>query len=53
MRNCLLVFLVIVAPIFLAFAQSSPSNLYPMQEGFVDSHGALIYYKAVGHGARS
>ena len=22
-----------------------------MQEGFVDSHGALIYYKAVGHGA--
>jgi len=39
------------APFFLASAQSSPSNLYPMQEGFVDSHGALIYYKAVGQGA--
>jgi len=22
-----------------------------MQEGFVDSHGALIYYMVVGHGA--
>ncbi len=32
-------------------AQSAPSNLYPMQEGFVDSHGALIYYKVVGRGA--
>src|SRR5712664_3589485 len=50
MRKCLFVFLMIVAPIFIASAQS-PSNLYPMQEGFVDSHGALIYYKAVGHGA--
>jgi len=36
---------------FAAFAQSSaPSNLYPVQEGFVDNHGALIYYQIVGHG---
>jgi proline iminopeptidase len=36
---------------FVAFAQSAErSNLYPMQEGFVDSHGALIYYQIVGHG---
>jgi proline iminopeptidase len=51
MRNSLFVFLLTFAPFFLASAQSSPSNLYPMQEGFVDSHGALIYYKAVGQGA--
>jgi len=36
----------------LCFAQASaPSNLYPVQEGFVDSHGALIYYEAMGRGA--
>jgi len=36
---------------FAAFAQSSaPSNLYPVQEGFVDNHGALIYYQIVGRG---
>jgi proline iminopeptidase len=34
-----------------SLAQSAPSNLYPMQEGFVTSHGALIYYKVVGRGA--
>src|ERR1700690_3153266 len=32
-------------------AQSASSNLYPMEEGFVDSHGALIYYKVIGRGA--
>jgi len=29
----------------------APANLYPIQEGFVDSHGALIYYQVMGHGA--
>src|SRR5215470_10740212 len=28
----------------------TPSN-YPIEEGFVDSHGVLIYYMAVGRGA--
>ncbi len=51
MRNCVFVFLLILAPIFVCSAQTVPSNLYPMQEGFVDSHGVLIYYKAVGRGA--
>ena len=32
------------------FAQGAALNLYPVQEGFVDSHGALIYYEAVGRG---
>ena len=26
-------------------------NLFPTQEGFIDSHGALIYYMSVGQGA--
>lgn len=30
---------------------TKPANVYPMQEGYVDSHGALIYYMSVGHGA--
>src|SRR5438105_14066191 len=31
-----------------AFAQ--PVN-YPMQEGFIDANGVMIYYKTLGHGA--
>ena len=27
------------------------SNVYRMEEGFVDAHGVLIYYKIIGHGA--
>ena len=27
------------------------SNVYHMEEGFVDAHGVLIYYKIIGHGA--
>jgi proline iminopeptidase len=32
-------------------ASVAVSNVYPMQEGFVDHDGALIYYKIVGRGA--
>jgi proline iminopeptidase len=40
----------------LSFAQTAtpkaatPSNLYPIQEGFVDANGAMTYYWVVGHG---
>lgn len=52
MRTLCTVFLLILSASSLFFAQTAaPSNLYPLQEGFVDSHGALIYYKSVGHGA--
>jgi proline iminopeptidase len=52
MRTLHTVFLLILSASTFSYAQTSaPSNLYPMQEGFVDSHGALIYYKSVGHGA--
>lgn len=27
------------------------ANVYPMQEGFVDANGVLIYYKIIGRGA--
>src|SRR5947209_1683729 len=29
---------------------SAESNVYPMQEGFVDAHGVMIYYKILGRG---
>jgi len=30
--------------------QEIPPNVYPLQEGFVDAHGMLIYYTALGAG---
>jgi proline iminopeptidase len=39
------------------FAQNSPrksatpSNVYPIQQGFVDANGAMTYYWIVGHGS--
>ena len=27
------------------------SNVYPIQEGYVDANGVLIYYQTIGHGA--
>ena len=50
MRNHFLaLFLLVVLPLCGALAQTS--NLFPMQEGFVESHGALLYYVSVGQGA--
>lgn len=49
MRVRLIVTLILVAAVSFCVAQT-PSNLYPIQEGFVDSHGALIYYESVGRG---
>src|SRR5260221_2475938 len=34
-----------------AGASSVSSNVYRMEEGFVDAHGVLVYYKIFGHGA--
>ena len=30
---------------------TQPSSVYPVQEGFVDAHGVLIYYTTIGRGA--
>lgn len=54
MRIHLIVIPILLVPVVLAVlcgAQTTPSNLYPVQQGFVDSHGALIYYESVGRGA--
>ena len=32
-------------------AAATASNVYPMQEGFVDVNGLMIYYKMIGRGA--
>ncbi len=28
-----------------------PANVYPVEEGFVDANGLMLYYKSIGHGA--
>jgi proline iminopeptidase len=39
----------------LCFSQAAPrgepANVYPMEEGFVDANGVMIYYMTVGRGA--
>ncbi len=51
MRTRLLILLLVSAACLVSSAQASESpNLFPVQEGFVDSHGALIYYQSVGRG---
>jgi proline iminopeptidase len=50
MRTRLSILLLVSAACLACSAQTSP-NLFPIQDGFVNSHGALIYYQSVGHGA--
>jgi proline iminopeptidase len=53
----LIFFLLIVVPALGQIKKASPvsggesSSVYRMEEGFVDAHGVLIYYKIVGRGA--
>jgi proline iminopeptidase len=35
----------------MATVGASPTSVYPVEEGFVDAHGVLIYYKTFGQGA--
>jgi len=56
MRSILLVLGTMLGLAFFAAAGESPvakggASVYPLQEGFVDAHGVLIYYAALGHGA--
>src|SRR5262249_7187725 len=34
----------------LRSATPTSSSVYPIQEGFVDAHGVMIYYKSIGNG---
>lgn len=52
MRTRLSILLLVSAACLACFAQTSESpNLFLVQDGFVDNHGALIYYQSMGHGA--
>jgi proline iminopeptidase len=60
--HCLLLALATIALPALSSAQndlpsethpataSTGSNIYPIQEGYVDAHGVMIYYEIIGHG---
>ena len=50
MRNLWFILVVVAAASVVSSAQTSPS-LFPIQDGFVDSHGALVFYMSVGRGA--
>lgn len=56
MRSPLLVTCMMLGLAFSAAAAQEPARNpgatnYPLQEGFVDAHGVMIYYAAVGRGA--
>jgi len=48
MKVIVAIMLVLLPAVVLA---QTASNVYPMQEGFVDANGVLIYYMTVGHGS--
>jgi proline iminopeptidase len=53
-RLIVILTLLICAPIGFAQSakpdQANPANIYPLTEGFIDAHGVMIYYKALGRG---
>ena len=51
MRTTVSLLIVAFALVFFAgSSEAQPSNVYPLQEGYVDANGVLIYYKIVGNG---
>ena len=57
---CVVIFLCVLGMVVTTNAQASKpapshsasaSNVYPVQEGFVDANGVMIYYKMLGRGA--
>src|ERR1043166_78281 len=55
MKRAVLAAIVLVTICYPAFGQTKAHTaavpaVYPMQEGFVDAHGVLIYYKSLGRG---
>ena len=59
MKNFFLLTFLLIASLVVTAAQASKpiaraasaSNVYPVQEGFVDANGIMIYYKMLGRGA--
>src|SRR5260370_2689991 len=50
LHSCLA--LSLLGPTSAAVGETPPPtpSTYPLQEGFVDAHGVLLYYKTVGRG---
>jgi len=60
MKKILFTLLIVLICVFAVAQAAKPktaasaavhSNVFPMQEGFVDANGVLIYYKIIGRGA--
>jgi proline iminopeptidase len=45
---------VLLSALFMSFDArplvAQTSNVYPIQQGYVDAHGVMVYYEIVGHG---
>src|SRR5215472_3436334 len=50
-RSLGLLFVVSAVLALAAPASAAAPNVYPLQEGFVDAHGVMIYYVEMGHGS--
>ena len=50
MASILLIFLLFLMSAITLAQGAGPANVYPMQEGFVDAQGVMIYYKILGRG---
>src|SRR5258708_20067210 len=50
LRSCLALGVLGLASSAVGEAPPTAPATYPLQEGFVDAHGALVYYKTLGRG---
>src|SRR5258708_3842278 len=50
LRSCLALGVLGLASAAVGEAPPTAPATYPLQEGFVDAHGALVYYKTLGRG---
>ena len=50
-RSLPLLFFLFIMLRMVTPVSAASANVYPLQEGLVDAHGALIYYVEMGHGS--
>src|SRR5258708_10303940 len=50
LRSCFALGVLGLASAAVGEAPPTAPATYPLQEGFVDAHGALVYYKTLGRG---
>ena len=51
MKKTMLALTMILLAAGLAAAADSKTNVFAQEEGFVDAHGVLVYWKSIGRGA--